>query len=72
MDEILNEYRKDLEKQCNSPVPRFCQSSSHKAKILALLQDPGDSGAESSKECSVWNNDDGTSKNQRKNLFGKR
>jgi uracil-DNA glycosylase len=67
MDKILSKYRKKLEEQCDNSVPKFCEYASHKAKILALLQDPGDSGAEKGeKECSVWNNKDDTSINQRK------
>ena len=69
MDKILSKYRKNLEEQCDNSVPKFCEYASHKAKILALLQDPGNSGAEKGeKECSVWNNDDPTSRRQLKYL----
>ena len=47
MDNILEKYRTTLVKQYDifdSTI--FSNTASHKAKILAMLQDPGRSGAE--------------------------
>ena len=65
MDKVLENYRQNLEQECKNDVPYFDPLSSHLGKILALLQDPGKSGAEVSKTCSVWNNDDPTAEKQR-------
>jgi len=43
-------------------IPKFCPSASEAADILAILQDPGKSGAETTRVCSLSNADD-TSKN---------
>ena len=69
MDIKLLNYRKELEEECKNNVPNFCKHASTKnAKILALLQDPGNSGAEKTETCSVWKNNDPTSMMQLKFL----
>lgn len=65
MDEVLESYRKSLERECKNKVPFFDPKSNHNAKILALLQDPGKSGAVISETCSVWSNNDPTAERQR-------
>ncbi|MAH89389.1 MAG: hypothetical protein CMJ06_05055 [Pelagibacterales bacterium] len=66
-DRELKKYKEELEKECKKNVPNFCKyASSKNAKILALLQDPGNSGAEDTRTCTVWENNDDTSKNQLK------
>ena len=57
MDNILHDYRIKLEKETKKKIPLFDSLSTHKAKILAVLQDPGHSGAEKSGTCSIDNND---------------
>ncbi len=57
MDNILNSYRIKLKNETKKKIPLFDKSSTHKAKILAVLQDPGNSGAEKSGTCSIDNND---------------
>ena len=46
MDNILNNYRIKLEEETKYKIPLFDKLSTHQAKILAVLQDPGNSGAE--------------------------
>ena len=57
MDTILENYRLNLEKETKLKIPKFDHLSFHTAKILAVLQDPGHSGAEVSGVCSIDNND---------------
>ena len=57
MDNILNNYRIKLEEETKYKIPLFDKLSTHQAKILAVLQDPGNSGAEKSGTCSIDNND---------------
>ena len=57
MDNILNNYRKKLKNETKKKIPLFDKFSTHKAKILAVLQDPGNSEAEKSRTCSIDNND---------------
>ena len=57
MNKILENYRLNLEKETKLKVPKFDHLSAHTAKILAVLQDPGHSGAEVSGVCSIDNND---------------
>ena len=57
MDNILNNYRIELENETKKKIPLFDKLSTHQAKILAVLQDPGNSGAEKSGICSIDNND---------------
>ena len=64
MDAELQEYREYLIEKHNAEFPKFAKDAVHTAPILALLQDPGKSGAEDSKVCSIENNDQ-TSRNQR-------
>ena len=65
VDTELQEYREYLiEKFHNAEFPKFAEEAVHKAPILALLQDPGNSDAERTKVCSIGN-EDTTSTNQR-------
>ena len=58
MDQILENYRVDLEHRCGKSVPKFdSKSGSSSAIVLALFQDPGESGAEVSGIVSIDNND---------------
>ena len=57
MDNILNNYRIKLEEETKYKIPLFDKLSTHQAKILAVLQDPGNSGAEKSGTCSIDNDD---------------
>ena len=41
MDNILNNYRKKLKNETKKKIPLFDKLFTHKAKILAVLQDPG-------------------------------
>ncbi len=65
MDEVLESYRKSLERECKNKVPFFDPKSNRNAKIFALLQDPGKSGAVISETCSIWSNNDPTAERQR-------
>ena len=67
MNKILENYRLNLEKETKLKVPKFDHLSTHTAKILAVLQDPGHSGAEVSGVCSI-DNDDPTANKQKKIL----
>ena len=67
MNKILENYRLNLEKETKLKVPKFDHLSTHAAKILAILQDPGHSGAEISGVCSI-DNDDPTANKQKKIL----
>ena len=57
MDKILEIYRSKLISEVKNKIPLFDKLSTHEAKILAVLQDPGHSGAEKSGTCSIDNND---------------
>jgi len=58
LDQILENYRLDLERRCGNSVPKFDpKSGSSSAIVLALFQDPGDSGAEVSGLVSIDNDD---------------
>ena len=46
-----------MEEETKYKIPLFDKLSTHQAKILAVLQDPGNSGAEKSGTCSIDNND---------------
>ena len=65
MDTELQEYRKYLIEKHNAEFPEFAKDAVHTAPVLVLLQDPGKSGAEDSRVCSIDNNDQ-TSRNQKK------
>ena len=67
MNKILENYRLNLEKETKLKVPKFDSLSTHTAKILAVLQDPGHSGAEVSGVCSI-DNDDPTANKQKEIL----
>jgi hypothetical protein len=62
MDKILKKYRDGLIERYD--VPNFADEAVHTAPILAVLQDPGNSGAEESNECSI-DNDDPTARRQK-------
>ena len=64
MDKILENYRLNIENETKLKVPKFDHLSTHAAKILAILQDPGHSGAEISGVCSI-DNDDPTANKQK-------
>jgi|TARA_Y100000310_G_C20327223_1_gene643558 hypothetical protein len=64
VDTELQEYRKYLIEKHNAEFPEFAKDAVHTAPVLVLLQDPGNSGAEDSRACSI-DNDDQTSRNQR-------
>ena len=64
MDTELQEYREYLIEKHNAEFPEFAKDAVHTAPVLVLLQDPGKSGAEDSRVCSIDNNDQ-TSRNQR-------
>ena len=49
----------------DSSFPEFAKEAVHTAPILALLQDPGNSGAEKTEVCSIHTNKDATSRNQK-------
>ncbi len=68
MDAELQEYREYLIEKHNAEFPKFAKDAVHTAPILALLQDPGKSGAEDSQVCSIENNDQ-TSRNQGKAIM---
>ena len=55
-------------KEHNAEFPNFAKDAVHTAPILALLRDPGNSGAEDSQVCSIENNDQ-TSRNQKKAIM---
>ena len=61
----LQEYREYLIEKHNAEFPEFAKDAVHTAPVLVLLQDPGKSGAEDSRVCSIENNDQ-TSRNQEK------
>jgi len=61
----LQKYRKYLMDEFDSSFPEFAKEAVHTAQILALLQDPGNSGAENTGVCSIHENDDATSRNQK-------
>ena len=63
MDKELKKYRNTLGKRYK--IPEFAEEAVHTAQILALLQDPGNSGAEKTEVCSIHENDDATSRNQK-------
>ncbi len=46
-----------MKNETKKKIPLFDKLSTHKAKILTVLQDPGNSGAEKSGTCSIDNND---------------
>ena len=64
MDTELQEYREYLIEKHNAEFPEFAKDAVNTAPVLVLLQDPGKSGAEDSRVCSIDNNDQ-TSRNQR-------
>lgn len=64
MDPKLKNYLDGLILETNFRFPSFDKESSSNAEVLAILQDPGNSGAETSLECSL-NNNDPTAKRQR-------
>ena len=64
MDTELQEYREYLIEKHNAEFPEFAKDAVHTAPVLALLRDPGNSGAEDSRVCSIDYNDQ-TSRNQR-------
>ena len=61
MDNILEKYWKDITDRTELSFPRFADEAVHTAPVLAVLQNPGNSGAEKSGVCSL-NNDDPTAK----------
>ena len=61
----LREYRKYLIDKYPHSFPEFAKEAVHTAPILALLQDPGNSGAKKTEVCSIHENDDATSRNQK-------
>ena len=65
MDTELQEYREYLIEKHNAEFPKFAKDAVHTAPVLALLQDPGNSGAEVRRVCSIENPDQ-TSRNQKK------
>ena len=65
MDAELQKYRKYLMDEFNNSFPKFAEEAVYTAPILALLQDPGNSGAEKTEVCSIHENDDATSRNQK-------
>ena len=67
MDDKLKKYREYLiEKFDNAKFPGFAKDAVHSAQVLAILQDPGNSGAEKTKVCSIDENKDATSRNQKR------
>ena len=64
MDNKLKNYLDQLIHKTRLRFPSFDKNSSINAEVLAILQDPGNSGAEISLECSL-NNNDPTAKRQR-------
>jgi hypothetical protein len=61
----LKKYREYLIEKHNAEFPKFAKDAVHTAPILALLQDPGNSGAEKGKKVCSIDNKDTTSINQR-------
>ena len=57
MDTELQEYREYLIEKHNAEFPKFAKDAVHTAPVLALLQDPGNSGAEVRRVCSIENPD---------------
>ena len=68
MDAELQEYREYLIEKHNAEFPEFAKDAVHTAPVLVLLQDPGKSGAEDSRVCSI-ENEDQTSRNQEKAIM---
>lgn len=62
-DPVLRDYRQSLIQETGLEFPYFAEEASHKAKILAVLLYPGNSGAERSRVCSI-DNDDPSARNQ--------
>ena len=69
MDTELQEYRKYLIEKHNAEFPKFAKDAVHTAPILALLQDPGKSGAEKQEKICSIENEDQTSRNQEKAIM---
>ena len=63
VDKELKKYRNTLGKRYK--IPKFAKEAVHTAPILALLQDPGNSGAKKTEVCSIHTNKDATSRNQK-------
>ena len=53
-------------KEHKAKFPKFAKDAVYSAQILALLQDPGNSDAERTKVCSIDENFDATSRNQKR------
>ena len=70
MDKKLKRYRRNLRRRTGPHFPRFHSEARHRAPFLALLQDPGKSGAEKTGVCCPLTNNDGTSLRQRRIIFG--
>jgi hypothetical protein len=70
MDKKLKRYRQNLGRRTGLHFPRFHSEADHRAPFLALLQDPGKSGAEKTGVCCPLTNNDGTSRRQRRIIFG--
>src|SRR4051812_19378568 len=57
MDDVLANYRDGLIRRADRDVPRFAPEAVHTAPILALLEEPDNSGAARSLVVQVHNND---------------
>jgi hypothetical protein len=57
MDDVLAKYRDGLRDRANKKIPEFAPEAVHTAPILALLLDPGKSGATKSGIVQVHNDD---------------
>jgi hypothetical protein len=64
-DAILEQYRIGVEQRTGLVFPRFAEEAVHTAPILAVLQNPGNSGAERTLACSL-NNPDPTARRQKR------
>jgi len=56
-DEVLEQYRRAAAERTGLTFPRFADEAVNSAPILAVLQNPGNSGAEVSGVCSLDNAD---------------
>jgi hypothetical protein len=56
-DRVLEQYRQSVIKQTGKDCPSFAEEARHIAPILAILETPGNSGAQRSQVCSLDNND---------------